>query len=243
VIRNYINRLLSSPVRSVLRRVEPLEQAVSLAIDRRKLAVALARLRRRGVDIEVVYDIGARIGWWTETVRPALPRARFFLFEANDAHTPALQATGERYFTVLLSAEEKPIEFFATGSPGDSYFREATEHYADVVPQVIQATTLDRVVEHHQLPYPDLIKADVQGAELDVLRGGRKTLERTKVVLLECPIVRYNDGAPEIHEYFEFMDDAGFTPVEFLGRTWHKGRMIQIDVLFARIGAAQKLVG
>lgn len=237
VIRQSINRLLALPIDAALRHLPGLEQFVSAKVDTRRLHVVLTRLRRRGLRIEIVYDIGARHGWWTETVRPSLPGARFFLFEANEIHTKALQETGERYFTAILSSEEKLVDFYGTGSPGDSYFREATEHYVGVTPRSLRTTTLDHIIELNDLPYPDFIKADVQGAEIDVLRGGRKALDKAKLVLLECPIVEYNEGAPNIHEYFCFMDECGFTPIDFVGRNWRKGRVVQVDVLFADIRA------
>ncbi len=242
-IRTSLNRLLGFPIAAVLTHVPALEQFVGASVDKRRLHIALTRLRRRGLKIEIVYDIGARLGWWTETVRPSLPGARFFLFEANDMHAKALQETGERHFAELLSSEEKLVEFYATGAPGDSYFREATGHYAGVTPTTRRATTLDRVIETHDLPYPDLIKVDVQGAELDVLRGGRKALDNARLVLLECPIVEYNEGAPTIDEYFRFMDERSFTPVDFLGRTWLNGRVIQIDVLFADVRVDHGVTG
>jgi len=243
VIRTSINRLLAFPIGAALTHVPALEQFVSTKVDSRRLHIALTRLIGRGLKIEVVYDIGAHRGLWTEAVRASLPRARFFLFEANDMHTEALQQKGDRFFTAILSSEEKLVDFYATGSPGDSYFRESTEHYVEVPPTTVRATTLDHIVETHDLPYPDFIKADVQGAELDVLRGGTKALDRAKLVLLECPVVEYNEGAPSIHEYFRFMDERGFTPIDFPGRIWRKGRVVQIDVLFADIRTHQGLVG
>lgn len=242
MIRKSVKRLLGFPIAAVLTRVPAFEQLASATVDSRRLHVVLTRLRRRGLKIETVYDIGARRGWWTAHVRPSLPGASFFLFEANEMHAEALQEKGERYFTVMLSSEEKLVEYYATGSPGDSYFRETTEHYAGVTPRTVRTTTLDHVIETHALPYPDFIKADVQGAELDVLSGGSKALDKAKLVLLECPIIEYNEGAPKIHEYFSFMDERGFTPIEFVGRRWRHGRMIQVEILFADIRAHQALI-
>jgi FkbM family methyltransferase len=236
VIRTRVNHVLASALATALERVPALEVFVSARVDTRKLQIALTRLRRRGLTIEVVYDIGAHRGGWTKSVRASLPGARFFLFEANETHEPALRETGERYFTVLLSSEERVVEFYGTGSPGDSYFRETTEQYRDVTPERRDATTLDDVIEMHGLLPPDLIKADVQGAELDVLRGGSRALAAAKLVLLECPIVEYNEGAPTVEEYFGFMSARGFTPIEFLDRIWRNGRVVQVDVLFGRIG-------
>jgi FkbM family methyltransferase len=236
VIRTRMNRLLAAPVGKALDHLPSLERFVSDRTDRRRLPLALTRLRRRGLEIGVVYDIGAHRGDWTRAARESLPDARFFLFEANELHAGALEATGERYFTAVLSSEEKAVDFFLTGGSGDSYYREATERYAGVEPRTLKATTLDRLATLHTLPDPDLIKVDVQGAELDVLRGGRDVLGKAKLVLLECPVVDYNDGAPRMHEYLRFMDEAGFTVLDFLDCIWQGGRMIHVDVLFVRIG-------
>jgi hypothetical protein len=97
------------------------------------------------------------------------------------------------------------------------------------------------MIETHALPYPDLIKADVQGAELDVLRGAPKALEHAKLVVLECPIVPYNFGAPTIDEYFLFMDERGFTVLEFADRLWPDGRMRHVDVLFGSVRELEAL--
>jgi FkbM family methyltransferase len=242
VIRTRINRILASAITSVLTRLPTLEQFVSARTDARRLHIALTRLRRRGLQIATVYDIGAHRGDWTQTVRPSLPGARFFLFEANDAHADALRETGERHFIAILSSDEQFVDFYGSGGSGDSYFREVTPRYEGLEPRHLQATTLDHMIETHDLPYPDFIKADVQGAELDVLRGGRDALGKAKLVLLECPVVEYNVGAPTIDEYFRFMDEHGFAPFDFVKGLWQRGQMVQVDVLFANVRAHPELI-
>jgi FkbM family methyltransferase len=242
VIRTRINRLLAASVAKALESFPSLEQFVRAETDTRRLTVTLTRLRRRGLEIRVVYDIGAHRGEWTSYARGGAPEARFFLFEANELHAQALRESGEPYFTAILSSEEKLVDFYLTGGSGDSYYREATERYVDVEPTTLRATTLDHLTKLHGLPYPDLIKIDVQGAEIDVLRGGRDVLGRAKLVILECPVVDYNEGAPSIYDYFRFMDECGFTVLEFLDRIWQKGRMIHVDVLFSRIEQSGGLI-
>lgn len=240
-MRTHVNRVLGASITAALTRLPALEQFVGTHADARRLRIALTRLRRK-VGIETVYDIGAHQGHWTEVVRQTLPNARFILFEANEAHASALATTGERYFIALLSSEEGAVDFYGTGGSGDSYYREAARNYETIGPRRIEATTLDRMIERYDLPHPDLIKADVQGAELDVLRGGRRALEVTKLVLLECPIVEYNIGAPRIDEYFEFMDEQGFSPVDFVSGLWQQGHLVQVDVLFADVRNHPELI-
>ena len=214
---------------------------MSTRVDARRLHIALTRFRRR-VRLDVVYDIGAHRGQWTALVRRSLPGARFFLFEANEAHVASLANIGEPYFIAVLSSAEKPVEFYSTGRAGDSYFREATPNYEDVEATRVHATTLERLMAQHDLPDPDLIKADVQGAELDVILGGLPATRGAKLVLLECPIVEYNVGAPSIDEYFRFMDEQGFVPVDVVNGIWHGRRLIHVDILFANARVHRELV-
>jgi FkbM family methyltransferase len=233
--RSRLNRLLSRPIAYAIDHFPALQELASSRIESRRLPIELARLRKQGLVIKTVYDIGAHQGAWTREMQQILPGAEFFLFEANGVHAESLKSTGARYFTVVLSSEEKPVEFFEEGTSGDSYLRELTERYAAVRPTVRRAETLDSMIDHHALPLPDLMKVDVQGAELDILRGGERALSHANLVLLECPIVPYNLGAPSIDEYFRFMDDQGFTVLKFVGELWPDRRMRHVDVLFARV--------
>jgi hypothetical protein len=132
-------------------------------------------------------------------------------------------------------APGRVVDFFASGSPGDSYYRESTVEYAEMVPETRRTTTLARPIVEHDLPLSDFIKLDVQGAELDVLRGGVEALGHATLVLLECPLMPYNLGAPTIDDYLGFMGERGFTVLEFLQPHWRSGRMVQVDVLFGSI--------
>ena len=184
--------------------------------------------------IRVVYDIGANDGEWSLEVRSKLPKAAFYLFEANPVHAPALDNTGLPYFIKVLSSERRNVEFYSTGSRGDSYFRENSRHYDHVTPQSVEADTLDQIASGGRLPPPDFIKLDTQGSELDILRGAPRALSAAHLVLIECPITAYNLGAPKIGEYLAFMESSGFIPVELTDTHHANGALIQIDLLFSR---------
>ena len=235
-MRTRMNRQVARAITTALDRLPALELFVNSRADTRRLHTKLVQARRQGIRIQTVFDIGAHRGEWTRRTRATLTDAEFILFEANEVHAPSLE--GERFYIGVLSYEQRLVQFYGKGEVGDSYFRETTGLYDGVTARAVQATTLDQLIQEHGLPRPDLIKADVQGAELDVLRGGGSALEHARLVLLECPIVEYNEGAPTIHEYFRFMDEHGFTPVDVV--EWHMrgGRALQLDVLFGDIAAS-----
>lgn len=199
-----------------------------------KLSNDLRRLRNRGIDLKTVYDIGANEGSWTAFFSSQLPRSKFFLFEANQAHAPALEKTGYPHFIALLSSSEKTVSFYQADSTGDSYYKENTARYADVTPTERQTTTLDKLVRQNDLPLPDLIKIDTQGSELDIFEGGRETLAHAALVYMECPTVAYNEAAPHIQDYLSGMQAHGFIPFNVYEIHRKAEVLVQLDILFVR---------
>jgi hypothetical protein len=70
--------------------------------------------------------------------------------------------------------------------------------------------TVDEVLKRKDIIKADFIKLDVQGFELEVLKGASKTLESAEVVLMEVSLIEINKGAPLINEVMQFMVSRGF---------------------------------
>ena len=105
---------------------------------------------------------------------------------------------GHPFVIVALSAknEEKPFYKPRAGiATGSSPYIEDTEHYRAPDMIAVQTRQLDQVVREHGWPRPDLMKLDVQGAELDVLAGGMECLDHCRFVIIETSIRRYNVSA------------------------------------------------
>jgi FkbM family methyltransferase len=155
-----------------------------------------------------------------------------FLFEANPIHESDLKRLGHWYKVVILSDSEKMADFYACGGSGDSLYKEDSIVYEDAIPTKETCMTLDKLVEEENIPFPDFIKLDTQGSELDVLKGASKCLSHAKLILLECPIYPYNLKAPSMKEYIDFMLDNGLYPSQCTEIHNLNGVLIQIDILF-----------
>ena len=109
------------------------------------------------------------------------PQASFVLFEANAdnaVHLAGGHLSGHRHFTVALSAQdgEKPLFLPRAGdATGTSLYRENSAHYdaGNLVVRTVATARLDTLVAAEKLPPANLIKIDVQGAELDVIAGAK----------------------------------------------------------------------
>jgi FkbM family methyltransferase len=182
-----------------------------------------------------ILDIGANDGWWYKKTKKANPNAEFTLIEANPFLEETIKAHGQPYHMVCLSDTIKQVEFYLTTADvtttGASYYRENTEHFSDDKIQVLEltTTTLDTLFPTETF---DLIKMDVQGAEVDIIRGGKELISRTAEVLLEVPHenVEYNLGAPNRKEYFDAMAELGFNNHVVIEDI----RGLQQDILFTR---------
>jgi FkbM family methyltransferase len=209
-------------------------------VEQRRLPYALERLLAHGVKLGVVYDIGAYKGEWTQTMRHTLKGSAFVLFEGNAAHVPSLEQVG-RYFIALLSDTVKTVSYYATGSTGDSYLQETIGPYDGVTPTTSTTVTLDALVREKGLPLPDFLKIDTQGSEIDVMRGAPQCLAHASLVLLECPLMTYNTGAPTIQDYLDFMKSQGFIPFEMTETHIMQDRLVQTDLLFLRATVHERL--
>lgn len=205
------------------------------------LLAFLSHLTKLGLSIEVVYDIGAFEGRWSQEVSQRLGGAQFFMFEANDCHNELLTNTGFWFTNAVLSDTDREIDFYSLGGNGDSYYRETSSKFGQVSIRRVTTQTLDEIVIGRELPPPDLIKVDTQGSELDVLLGARASLGHASVVLLECPVVAYNTGAPKFDEYVSFMHDKGFVPVAVTEIHFILGALVQIDLAFLRADVFRRL--
>jgi FkbM family methyltransferase len=60
------------------------------------------------------------------------------------------------------------------------------------------------------LPRPDMLKMDTQGAELDILDGGRETLSEAVVVMPEVRFYKLYEGEPMLHAVDARLREMGF---------------------------------
>jgi FkbM family methyltransferase len=168
-------------------------------------------LKKMSIEPKVIYDIGASLLHWTKKAKEVWPNAEYFLADATETTREFLAASGYPYHVGVLSDEDgKLIKFYEDphNPGGNSYYKENTPFYDESHAKQRITLTLDTVTA--KLPKPDLIKIDVQGAELDILRGGMECLKNAKDVILEAQHVNYNEGAPKVEEVIEFMKQNGF---------------------------------
>jgi FkbM family methyltransferase len=169
----------------------------------------------------VIYDIGASVLHWTDAARTVWPGSNYFAFEAMDDVEFLFKESNLAgyHLGVLTDINGKIIDFYENKDypAGNSYYRENPEFSPPAVHLFSESHkvrkigfSLDAVVETKKFPLPDLIKMDVQGAEMDILKGATETLKHCKDLILEIQHVEYNIGAPQKDEVIAFVESLGF---------------------------------
>lgn len=202
--------------------------------------LSYARLRDLGFKPSTIFDIGAYRGAWSAGARTIFPDAKIVMIEAQPELRPVLCTVAERIgnasvHTALLGArEEDQIAFYTMGT-GSSVRPERSNAAREVAS--MRATTLDKVWNHERRPGRVFVKIDVQGSELDVLKGGDQVFQDVEWFQLETALLQYNEGAPLLQEVCNFMADRGFLATEITGFSRPRQHLVQVDVLFAREGS------
>lgn len=106
-----------------------------------------------------------------------------------------------------------PGRTFLKGTLEDGYYEGFREEFGGAAEHEVEVTTLDRLVEAGHVARADLVKIDVEGAELRVCDGARRTLERFRPVVL-CEIEdrhtrKYGHGADDVLAWFRAL---GYQP-------------------------------
>jgi len=195
----------------------------------------------------VVVDIGAFHGYFAQEIINKVPNVNITMMEANPHCEKYLKEIGKDYHITVLSDKKKEKQSFYIRKgydtcTGASLYKENTKEYEDATVLKVSTSTLD---EYELYPNGiDLLKLDVQGSELDVLKGSTNTLTRVKNILVECSISEYNEGGAKINDIITYLDSKGFYPNEIIGEHWlEKGKRVkgkeikgmnQLDILFTQ---------
>ena len=207
-----------------------------------KLNSNLIELIKKGVKIKTVYDIGAYKGDFSNFLnKTTLKGKNFYLFEANEKNEKSLKKLDFKYFIGVLSDRKKKVKFYSKTHSGDSYFLEQTKFYDGLKAKTKITNTLDKVVKQNNLPFPNFIKIDTQGSEIDILKGAKRTISNCKLIYLECPIIEYNSGSPNLDQYIKYLNSINFVPYDICEVHYIDKVLVQIDILFIKKSIIKKI--
>ena len=213
-----------------------------------------------------LWDVGAR-GGTEEAFAPFAFAIDAVGFEPDPDAFAALSSSGrwssEKFFETALGVSDGDAVLHITKDPvGASFLTHdttiGTRYGLNKLFQVdrsieLSAVTMDTAIAQLGVPAPNLLKLDVEGLELDVLRGGTQALTGIVAIKLEAAFMRHRVDQPLAGDLIAFLEDHGLYPVDMVDvarwrkRPWagdpfsvrrapaySRGRLVQAYIIFLR---------
>ncbi|MEM1056577.1 MAG: FkbM family methyltransferase [Bacteroidota bacterium] len=211
-------------------------------------AFQLARsLRRQGLSPDLVIDGGANVGQFARAMIETFPGAHVVSFEP----LPEVAARFRGFFeweprvrlvetalgasVGLLSFGRNEYSLASSALPVVSGGDELVQPHLERIE--VPVTTLDAALSNREITTSTLLKLDLQGFELEALRGAEATLDRVGFVLLEIALSPSYQGEPTFGSLSNHLRPFGFQflrPLDLL-RAPSSGEILQMDALFGRV--------
>lgn len=153
-------------------------------------------------------DVGANVGNWTDAFINAFPKSRVVAFEPSSHAFNQLNVRFQNLSNVTcinigLSDRSGEVMLFSNGEASalSSLHQRNLEHFSIAFDrqEKVRVAELDSwMAQSGDIHIPDVLKLDVEGHELSVLAGSKKTLEKVKIVQFE-----FGGGNIDSKTYFQ----------------------------------------
>jgi len=207
--------------------------------------LALARLRTAGFQPKVILDVGASSGLFAEEARQHWPGAEIHCFEPEPDYVGQLEHRAKtnsrlKVCGALVGATVRPEQTYFHLMGGSTVLQENTDRPENPTttcgpPRTSRMITLDGYCEEHGVR-PEFLKIDVQGYELEVLKGAERVLQSIDVILTEVNHTELFKGVPLAAELIAWIAQRGYALHDICNfmRRPRDDALWQSDMIFVR---------
>lgn len=199
---------------------------------------SLRALVRLGVPVNSVLDVGVQGG--TKPLMSVFQKVPHYLFEPVDSYFDAIRQAykGFQYKLVHVALSDSDGQAWQVGISLDNSGTVTHSQISDrpvsgdaeaqvVECKAIRKTKLDTALLELDPPQPWLLKVDVDGHEIQILRGAIEALKKSSIVLVEAPLSTIVGRA-------EVLQENGFQLIDIVDLSYYYGLLSQVDLVFVR---------
>lgn len=205
----------------------------------------LELIKKDGFNTDVIYDIGANIGTWTLLAKSFFPDTVIHGFEPLENHIQKFCENTKGVANVhihafCLGSENKQTTINVSSFSDSSSILEATsleyEQFGikKAGEENVIVKRLEDIIDEGKLPVPDIMKLDVQGYELEVLKGAGNYLKQVQYLIVEVSFKEYYEGQPLFLDIAGYLNKYNFKIYAFGHSTPLGQELGQMDVLFKK---------
>ncbi len=204
----------------------------------------LEDLKARGLNCKSILDIGANETQWSRMAKKVFPSSHFYLIEPQSEMKESLEKfcqdfKNSKHFLNGAGAKNETLKLTIWDDlAGSSFLPEHNEGLKENnIQRDIEIITIDELISSSKIIIPELIKIDIQGYELEALKGAKKTFGHTEVYILEVSLFSFNmPGMPLFSDVINFMLEHDYVIYDFAGflRRPLDGALAQCDICFVK---------
>ena len=169
------------------------------------------------IDVKNIIDIGAHKGLYSELLLKHYPNANFYLFEPQkNLYKNLTEKFSDKKFHIYnfgLSNQNKELDFFQTKKDDGlgSIYKRQTEYIGDIKKNFSLYTKIEvKRFEDLNLNIDiDIVKIDVEGNEMNVLKGFGEKISNVKIIQFEFGRNQL-DSKYNFHDFYSFLSDNLF---------------------------------
>lgn len=205
----------------------------------------LELIKADGFKAKNIFDAGANIGTWTLLAKAFFGDASVHAFEPLSVHIDKFKdntkALADVHIHPFCLGSENATAVINISSYSDSSsilnatpleFEQFGIKKSDE--EEVQVKRLDSLIANNELPVPDVMKLDVQGFELEILKGAGDYLTKMSYLIVEVSFKEYYYGQPLFLDIANYLAAHQFNIYAFGHATPLGTELGQIDVLFKK---------
>ena len=192
-----------------------------------------------------VVDVGANRGQFALIARKCFPEAMIDSFEPLQEPADHFQRLFDndhstQLHRLAIGLNEGEAEIHVSSRDDSSSLLPITDTQSILFPgtaeretRMIHVAPLKNIISVDDIQEPALLKIDVQGFEMEVLRGCEELLERFQYIYVECSFVELYAGQAFADEVIAFLRERNFILEGVYNPCYDKnGRAVQADFFF-----------
>lgn len=174
-------------------------------------------------EVKTILDVGANVGFVTYQFQKRFPQAEIYCFEPNPSVFQQLKQNyaNESHIHLYrqgIADECGELLFNLNANSGTSSFLQPTKYHHDhqarhmLEPILSPVITLDRFASESQIDHIDILKLDIEGYELNALKGAGQLLtdQNIDIIYTEVNLVRSYENQALFHELTAHLERTNY---------------------------------
>lgn len=189
----------------------------------------------------LIVDIGANTGTWTRETLKHFPKSSYLLIDPQESLSKnfqdLLQNPKVKYLPIGVGNKNDILKFTIHERDDSCSFIYSEEEATKMGYQQVEVPikTLNTIIREQNINFPDIVKIDAEGLDLEVLEGASDLFGKTEVFMVEAAIQNklYKNSLLKL---VNKMDEAGYELYDItdLNRPFNLPVLWLVEIIFVK---------